>query len=233
MQAIILAGGKGTRLAPYTALFPKPLMPLGDMPILEIIIRQLEKYGFTDIVLTVGHLAELIQAFFNHGKKFGVKISYIREDKPLGTVGSVALIDNLDADFLVVDGDILTDLSFSSLLSFHKNNHSLITIAANKREMKINYGIVEYDADHELKKFTEKPTLDYEINMGVYVMSREVVNYIKPHEKLDIPELIDRAKVEDKKVSIYCHEGYWMDIGNSNDYAQAQNDFEKKREMFL
>lgn len=233
IQTVILAGGKGTRLAPYTATFPKPLMPLDDMPILEIVIRQLKKYGLSRITLTVGHLAELIQAFFNHGEKFGVNIDYKREDIPLGTAGSIKLVENLSDDILVMDGDILTDLNYTELFHFHKEHNSFITIAALKKEIKINYGVVEFDKNYNLKSFHEKPSIYYDINMGIYVMNKNVTDYIEVNKKIDIPELISRAEADNKSVLIFPYDGYWKDIGNPVDYAQAQKDFEDNRKLFF
>ena len=144
MRVIILAGGQGTRLLPYTTVIPKPLMPVGDRPILEIIIRQLKHHGFTRFTMAVGYLAELVEAYFRDGKKYGVKIDYSREDKPLGTIGALGLIDGLDKTFLVMNGDVLTNLQYDKLVTFHKENQAVATIATYDKEVKIDLGAVSY-----------------------------------------------------------------------------------------
>ena len=152
MKAIVLAGGKGRRLAPYTKILPKPLMPIGDMPILEVILRQMKIAGIDEVVLTVGHLSELMRAFFQNGEQFGLKISYSYEDKPLGTAGPIALIDGLDESFLVTNGDVLTTLRFGELLRFHKEQNAAATIAAHQRDVKIDLGVSQWDGKPMIRK---------------------------------------------------------------------------------
>ena len=158
-RAIILAGGKGTRLRPYTISLPKPLVPLGDKPILERIIVQLKKHGFTHITITLNHMAEMIKAFFGDGSKWELTIDYTTEEKPLSTMGPLTLIKDLPENFLVMNGDVLTDLNFSSFYEEHNDNNSIFTIASHRRIEKIDYGLLHHDEHHKLTKFEEKPNL--------------------------------------------------------------------------
>jgi len=227
MKAVILAGGLGTRLRPYTTVFPKPLMPIGESPILEIIIRQLKAKGFDEITLAVGHLAELIMAFFNDGCKYGIKIDYSREEKKLGTAGGLGLLKNkLHDDFLVMNGDVLTSLDFSEFLAFHKRSGSKATIALNRRHVDIDFGVVELDSDQKLSGYIEKPRIDYLVSMGVYAFNESVLEYIPANEYLDIPDLMKRLLAEGEIVNGYIHEGYWLDIGRPDDYDKANGDIE-------
>jgi NDP-sugar pyrophosphorylase family protein len=228
MKAVILAGGLGTRLRPYTTVLPKPLMPIGESPILELIIRQLKARGFDEITLAVGHLAELIMAFFNDGSKYGININYSREEKKLGTAGGLGLLkDKLDDDFLVMNGDVLTSLDFSEFLTFHKRSGSKATIALNRRYVDIDFGVVELDSDQKLKGYIEKPRIDYLVSMGVYAFDQSVLEYIPSNEYLDIPDLMKRLLAEGETVNGYIHEGYWLDIGRPDDYDKANNDKER------
>jgi len=211
MQAIILAGGKGTRLAPYTTVFPKPLMPIGDMPILEIVIRQLKKHGFTKIVLAVGHLAGLIEAYF--GSKWGVEITYSREDEPLGTAGPLALIDDLDEIFLVMNGDLLTNIDY--------------------KDVPISLGVLELDGEGNITDYVEKPTLKYKVSMGIYIFNKNILNYIGRGKYLDFPDLIKTLIQNGENVSGYMFEGYWMDIGRHEDYAKVLDEFESVKDKLL
>ena len=233
MKAIVLAGGKGTRLAPYTKILPKPLMPIGDMPILEVILRQMKIAGIDEVVLTVGHLSELMRAFFQNGENLGLKISYSYEEKPLGTAGPIALIDGLDESFLVTNGDVLTTLRFSDLLRFHNEQHAAATIAAHQRKVKIDLGVIEWDGKPNISGYVEKPTYDYCVSMGVYVFDPLVIEYIPRGEYLDFPDLVRKLINAGEKVVGYSFDGYWQDLGNPDDYERAMLDFEKMRSEFL
>jgi NDP-sugar pyrophosphorylase family protein len=202
MKAVILAGGLGTRLKPYTTVFPKPLMPIGESPILEIIVKQLKAKGFNEITLAVGHLSELIMAFFNNGSKYGLKIEYSKEEKKLGTAGGLGLLKNkLVDDFLVMNGDVLTGLDFSEFLEFHKKAGSIATIALNRRHVDIDFGVVELDENRTLIGYIEKPKIDYLVSMGVYAFNESILEYIPSHEYLDIPDLMKRLLSEGEKVN--------------------------------
>ena len=228
MKAVILAGGKGTRLKPYTTAFPKPLMPIGDKPILEIVARQLKSQGFEEIIMAVGYLAELIMTFFNDGGKYGVKIKYSREDKPLGTAGPLALMkEELKETFLMMNGDILTTLNYSVLVTYHKKNKAIATIALNKRDVYIDFGVVKLDDGNSIVGYTEKPKIDYLVSMGIYVFDPKVLEYIRPNEYLDFPDLIKKLISNGETVKGYVYDGYWLDIGRPDDYEKANRDIDK------
>ncbi len=233
MQAIILAGGKGTRLRPYTVVFPKPLMPIGDYPILEVIIRQLKNHGFDNIVMAVGHLKQLMQAFFEDGKLWDVKISYSVEEKPLGTAAPLQLVKNCQDDFLVMNGDVLTNLPFDDFFEYHKDNDAVCTIASYNKPVKIDLGILKANANNELFDYIEKPTLHYSVSMGVYAFKKEVLNYIPVNEYFEFPDLIKKLLENGKKVLQYPFDGYWLDIGRPEDYEVAIEEFEKHKSEFL
>jgi len=233
MKAVILAGGKGTRLAPYTTVLPKPLMPVGDVPILDVIIRQLQKHKFDEVIIAVGYLAELIKAYFNDGRRYEIKITYSREREPLGTAGPLAQIPDLNSTFLVMNGDILTTLDYSKLLDFHKRSGAIATIAMHRRQVKIDFGIIITDRNHRLTDYQEKPDLSYLVSMGIYIFEPRVLDYIKPGEKLDFPDLVKLMLSEGEKVQGYLSEDYWLDIGRHDDYQRAIKDFEKMRDIFL
>jgi NDP-sugar pyrophosphorylase family protein len=225
MKAVILAGGKGTRLEPYTTVFPKPLMPIGDKPILEIVIHQLKSHGFNEIIMAVGHLAELIMAFFNDGSKYCIKIKYSREDHPMGTAGPLASMKkDLNETFLMMNGDILSTIDYSDLVNYHKKNKAIATIALNKRDMKIDFGIVEMDDRNAIKNYIEKPTIDYLVSMGIYVFEPEILEYVTPNEKLDFPDLIKQLISNGEEVKGYVYDGYWLDIGRPDDYEKANRE---------
>jgi len=233
MKAVILAGGKGTRLAPYTIVFPKPLMPIDDHPILEIVIRQLASYGFNDLTIAVGHLAELIETFFKDGKKFGVKIEYSREDKPLGTAAPLSLIKDLPETFLVMNGDVLTTLDYRKLVQYHIKNEGMVTVAMHKKEINIDLGVMEFDNDKVLTRYTEKPTMEYQVSMGIYVFNRDVLRYIPEDRYFDFPDLIQVLLKNGEKVVCYPSEDYWLDIGRSEDYQKANEVFARLKDQFL
>lgn len=233
MKAVILAGGKGTRLAPYTTVFPKPLMPLGEKPILEIIIRQLKQYGFKEIILAVGYLAELIKAYFDDGSSLGIKIYYSKEKEPLGTVGPLTLIEGLDRTFLVMNGDVLTALSYSKLVEYHKAEKGIATIAVSRRSLNVDYGVISFDRNNNVTAYNEKPKMNYDVSMGIYVFEPEVLKYIPKNEKLDFPDLIIKLIKCKKKVIVYLSDDKWLDIGRHDDYEIAQNEFDLIRKQLL
>ena len=233
MKAVILAGGKGTRLAPYTTVFPKPLMPLGETPILETIIKQLKGHGFTEVILAVGYLSELIKAYFNDGSRLDIKISYSKEENPLGTAGPLALIDGLTETFLVMNGDILTLLSYQKLLDFHKKNKGIATIAVNQRSLKIDYGTIQVDKANLIKEYIEKPELSYLVSMGIYLFEPECLSYIEKNQKLDLPDLVNKLLSAGEKVAGYIRDDYWLDIGRNDDYDRAQKEFSQLKDKFL
>ena len=232
MQAVILAGGKGARLKPFTTNFPKPLMPIGDIPILEVVLRQLKHYGFNDIVLAVNHLAELIMAFFGNGEKLGLNIKYSIEDKELGTAGPLSIIEELDSDFLVMNGDILTTINYIDLYQNHIRNSNDTTIAMYKKEIKIDLGVLEVE-NLNFKNYIEKPTYFFDVSMGIYVFNKSVVSVIPKGEKMDMPELILKLKQLGKKIQCYSNDYYWLDIGRIDDYEKAVEIFSARKDDFL
>jgi len=233
LKAIILAGGKGTRLAPYTTVFPKSLMPINDHPILEVVIRQLASYGFHDLTIAVGHLAELIEAFFGDGEKFGVKIEYSREEKPLGTAAPLKIINNLPETFLVMNGDVLTTLDYKKLMQHHIENGGMITVAMHKKEINIDLGVMEFDSDKVLTNYTEKPILEYQVSMGIYIFNKDALRYIPEDSYFDFPDLIQELLKNGEKVVCYPSDDYWLDIGRSVDYQKANEVFSKFKDQFL
>jgi len=233
MKAVILAGGKGTRLAPYTKILPKPLMPIGDMPILEVLLRQLKRSGIDEVVLTVGHLSGLIRAFFQDGSRLGMQISYSYEDTPLGTAGPLSLVNGLDETFMVTNGDVLTTLNFCDLINYHRSNNAIATIAAHDRRTQIDFGVILTSRKHEIVDYIEKPTYDFYVSMGVYVFEPRVLSYIPHNEYLDFPDLILKMIAAGEHVLSYPYEGYWMDLGRASDYEQAVSEFERLRPQLL
>ena len=233
MKAVVLAGGKGARLVPYTRILPKPLMPIGDMPILEVLLRQMKRAGIEDVVLTVGHLAHLLRTFFMDGEPWGLRISYSYEEQPLGTAGPLSLIAGLDRTFLVTNGDVLTTLDLCELFAFHKAQGGIATIAVHKRQVKIDLGVVQWNGDLSLKGYIEKPVIDYTVSMGIYVFEPRVMDYIPYNRYLDFPDLVLKMIAAGERVCGYAFDGYWMDLGRPDDYAQAAEDFVTMREQFL
>jgi NDP-sugar pyrophosphorylase family protein len=232
MRAIILAGGKGTRLAPYTTVFPKPLMPIGEMPILEIVIRQLVRHGFSDLTLAVGYLAELLMAYCGDGSRFGVRLDYSKEEQPLGTAGPVSLIPNLEETFLVMNGDLLTTIDYSAMLAYHRERGAIATLASHRREVKIDLGVIESE-DGWVKDYIEKPTYYYAVSTGIYIFEPQVLKYVVKGQRLDLPELVLRLVRAGQKVNIYDFNGYWLDIGRHDDYETAVQEFSTHRDEFL
>lgn len=220
-KAIILAGGKGTRLRPYTMTLPKPLVPLGDKPILELIIEQLKAHGFTQVTITVNHMAEIIKAFFGDGSKWGVKIDYTMESKALSTMGPLTLVEDLPEDFLVMNGDVLTDLNFTEFYENHVSNNSIFTIASHRRSEKIDYGLLHHDENNKLTKFEEKPHYDFLVSMGVYMVSKRVMEYIPEDTFFGFDHLMYKLLEVNKPATVYEFGGFWLDIGRPSDYELA------------
>ncbi|NCI49099.1 NTP transferase domain-containing protein [Sediminibacterium roseum] len=232
-HAIILAGGKGTRLRPYTWVLPKPLMPIGEQPILEVVIRQLAHYGFTKITMAVNHQAELIKAFFGDGKRWNVEISYSMENEPLGTMGPLHLIDNLPQNFLIMNGDILTDIDFAGLYNDHIANTSLFTISGYRRRQKNDYGVLDINEENRLINFKEKPITDFLVSMGIYVASKEILEHIPRNRPYGFDHLMHDLIAAGKPVTVNEFSGYWLDIGRPDDYIQAIEEFETLKSKFI
>lgn len=225
MRAIILAGGRGTRLKPYTTILPKPLIPITDMPILEVVLRQLRSRGFTRVTMAVGHLAELIQAYFGNGAKWGLHIDYSREDSPLGTMGPLKLIPDLPQHFLVMNGDILTDLLFDDFYRAHCGNDAIFTVAAYHRKVNIDFGVLQTNSHGNLIEFREKPNYEFDVSMGVYMVSRRALEYIPAGTPFGFDELMLRLIEQEEFPRVHRHEGYWLDIGREEDCVRAIQEF--------
>lgn len=234
-QAVIMAGGKGTRLLPYSALLPKPLMPLGDMPILELLLRQMQQAGITDVLVAVNHLRHLIEAFFGDGRQYGLRIRYISEDKPLGTAGALGnMMDELDETFMVSNGDLLTSMDLGAMARQHFEIGADASIGVFQRENTIDFGLIEFDAENRLSAYHEKPKTLYYVSMGVYILRREEVRpLIAPNEYLDMPTLLLGLRDANRDVRCFHDDGLWLDIGRPDDFAQAQVVFEQHRDWFL
>ena len=232
-RAVILCGGFGTRLRPYTIALPKPLMPIGEYPIVEIIIRQLVENGFEHITMAVNHQAEIIKAFFNDGSKWNIKIDYSVEDKPLGTMGPLKLIPDLPANFLVMNGDILTDLNYSDFYNSHVNRGNIFTVGATTRVQETEYGVLESDAENNLIGFKEKPTFNFDVSMGIYMLSEDALKFIPENQSYGFDSLMLELIKQEQSVKIEKYNGYWLDIGRPDDYEKAIEKFSTQEKIFL
>jgi NDP-sugar pyrophosphorylase family protein len=232
-KAVILAGGKGTRLRPYTVALPKPLMPVGEYPILEVIIRQLAHQGFSHITLAVNHQAELINAFFQDGRRWGIQIAYSLEDRPLGTMAPLRLVRDLPDDFLVMNGDILTDLDYSAFFDNHVARGNIFTVSSYAREHKVDYGVLMPDDAGFLAGFQEKPVSRYLVSMGIYMVSQRALQFIPEGKAYGFDNLMIDLIKAGKPAAIAEFNGYWLDIGRPDDYEQAVEQFEKMKAKFI
>ena len=232
-KAVVLAGGRGTRLRPYTVVLPKPLMPIGDYPILEVIIRQLVQQGFPHITLAINHQAELFKTFFAQGERWKAAIDFSLETKALGTMGPLKLIPDLPEHFLVMNGDILTDLSYAGLMEKHIKSGAVLTISSHKRVQEIDYGVLEIGADRFLEGFREKPKIPFEVSMGVYVLSRRALDFIPEDTLYGFDHLVLDLLKAGEKINVVEHEGYWLDIGRPDDYARAIDEFDSMKSRFI
>jgi NDP-mannose synthase len=236
-RAVILAGGKGSRLGPYTTVIPKPLLPVGDRAILDVVVTQLRDLGFSDLTLAVGYLAHLVRAVMGDGSQFGLNIDYCEEEEPLGTVGPLANIDDLDESFLVMNGDVLTALNYAELVNVHREAGNVLTIASHRRTVRTDYGVLHLDGQagdtRVVTDFEEKPEIPYVVSMGVYVLEPRALDFIDSGRYLDLPELVLRLLGAGEQVGSYLYEGYWLDIGRHEDYEKAIVEFEEFKEIFL
>jgi NDP-mannose synthase len=234
-QAVIMAGGKGTRLLPYSALFPKPLMPLGDMPVLELLLRRMKADGVQEVIIAVNHLRHLIEAYFGDGSAIGLRLRYCNEDKPLGTAGALGnMLDILHETFFLANGDLLTTMDLRRMAVTHISEGADASVGIYERENKIDFGLIEFDEENRLRMYREKPTSKYYVSMGVYVLQREA---IRPHvanvDYLDMPNLLLKIKASNGDVVCFRDNCVWLDIGRPDDFALAQQMFEQDRGAFL
>lgn len=234
MHVVILAGGKGVRLRPYTTALPKPLVPIGDQhAILEIVLRQLANAGFTSCTLAIGHLGEIIRAYVGDGSQWGLDIDYATEESPLGTMGPLlTLRERLPESFLVMNGDILTDLDYADVLRRHRESNAPLTIATYARKVHIDFGVLTTDASRVVA-FTEKPSMDYRVSMGVYGLSRETLAPYTPGLPLGFDELVLDLLKRQNLPYAYEFDGYWLDIGRPDDYDQANAEFTSRKSLLL
>jgi NDP-sugar pyrophosphorylase family protein len=233
MKAVILAGGKGTRLAPYTTVFPKPLLPVGGIPILETIIRQLHRDGYDEVVIACGYLASFIRIYFDESPVSKmIRISYHQEQAPLGTAGALGTI-GLDADaILVMNGDLLTTLNFRALMGFHIESKAAMTVAVVTRTIRVEMGVLTLDGS-QIIGYTEKPIHEYVGSAGIYIYSRKALSLIKPGEYLDVPTLVAQLIAAKERVVAYRSDSFWLDMGNRDDYERADQEFNARRSEFL
>tara|TARA_B110000003_G_scaffold224369_1_gene224923 strand:+ start:583 stop:1290 length:708 start_codon:yes stop_codon:yes gene_type:complete len=226
-----MAGGKGTRLRPYTNILPKPLLPVGNKSILDINIKQLALSGIDNIIIAAGYLGELIEAVIGNGDKYGIKITYSYEDEPLGTVGGLGLMKNLlEECFIVMNGDILHDLDFNILFNHHANGKKHVTITTFKQQHTVRLGVLDINND-EIVNYIEKPTNEYIVSLGIYVIDKIIVDeFVKEGEYLDFPALINKMIGNQKKINPFLHQGLWIDIGTTEEYLHLIENLDKIKE---
>ena len=232
-RAIILAGGKGVRLRPYTVAIPKPLMPIGEYPILEVIIRQLVYFGFNHVTMAVNHQADIIKAYFQNGSMWGINIDYSLETTPLSTMGPLKLIGDLPEHFLVMNGDVITDASYACFLDDHISHNRMFSIMAHGRQEKVDYGVLHIDSMHMLAGFEEKPVNSYLVSMGIYAVSRRVLDYIPTDIPFGFDDLMRTFLSSGIAVNVVPYDGYWLDIGRPDDYIRATEEFDGMRELLM
>lgn len=235
MHAIIMAGGKGSRLYPYSAVLPKPLMPLGETPVLEVLLRKLRRSGIDRTVLAVNHMRHLIEAFFGDGSRFGLPISYSYEDRPLGTAGPMgSVLDQLGEDFLLVNGDLLTTLDIGRMIAAHRARNADATIGVCEREVKIDFGLIDVGADMRMTGYREKPSYRHLVSMGIYLLRAAAVrDLVRPGEYLDMPDLMQAMMQAERRVICHQQDCVWLDIGRPDDFARAQQMIADQPEAFL
>lgn len=232
MKAVLLAGGKGTRLYPYTVALPKPLVPVGDRPIIDILLAQLKRHGILDVVISIGHLGEIIMAFLGDGSKLGMRISYVREETPLGTAGPLRLVSDLPDEFLMMNGDVLTDLDFGGFIESHRKGGAEISISTYSKPVTIDLGVLK-SKDGLLTEYLEKPTETFHVSMGVYAMKKSCLDLIPAGRPFDFPHLIQAMLSSKRPVRSIPFSGFWLDIGRPSDYENAQKEFEARKATLL
>jgi NDP-sugar pyrophosphorylase family protein len=234
VKAVILAGGRGTRLRPYTLVLPKPLVPIGDRPVVELLIQRLKKFGLEEIIITIGYFGDLIRAFCGDGSKWGMNITYSEEKEPLGTIGPLTLIeDQLKETFLVCNGDIITDLNIFKFIDIHKERGGIATVATTKRKVKIDLGVLACDDERRVASFMEKPENEFLASLGIYLFEPQLFDYVPKNVPFGFDDLMNTLISQDVPVYTYLHNGYWLDIGIEEDFKKAQREFEENRERIL
>jgi len=233
VRVVILAGGKGTRLRPLTAVFPKPLVPLGNRAIIEILLQRLAQAGFVDVTISTGYLAELVRAVCSDGRRFGLKIDYVGEDIPLGTAGPLSLIRELTDPLIVMNGDLLTTLDISAMIRYHREQQADLTVGLFPREVKIDFGVVDSGPNGEFQGFREKPTFHFDVSMGVNVIGAGALKHVIAGQRLDMPDLVLKVHQTGGKVACFRQACRWLDIGRLDDYSLAQEEFEQDENAYL
>lgn len=233
MRAVVMAGGKGKRLYPYTTVLPKPLMPVGDVPILDIVLRQISSFGFRRVTLACGYLCDLIKAYIGGGKRYGLKIDYSVEDKPLGTVGPLSLVKGLNDVFLVMNGDLLTDMNLTEMLKYHRLSKSIATVAVKKRRVMVDYGVIDFDRNMRILSHREKPVLKYHVGMGICFFEPQVLKFISKNRRFDFPDLVNTFVSKGIPMNVYKSNSYWRDVGRWEDYIAAQREFPRIKKRLL
>ena len=233
MRAVILAGGKGTRLKPYTVTLPKPLVPIAERPILELILENFKAQGITEFDICVNHMGNLISSYFGDGSDHGVKITYSFEKTPLGTVAPIKRVPDLPENFIVMNGDIITDLPILTLYEEHISSSAAVTVATHERDEKIDYGVLGFDERQFINRFEEKPVFKFNVSMGLYVFNKRVFEYVPDDTYFGFDDLMFALLKRGEKVKAYPYDGYWMDIGRPEDYEQADLDMRRKLGMAL
>jgi NDP-sugar pyrophosphorylase family protein len=232
-RVIIQAGGRGTRLQPYTTILPKPLMPVLEFPILEIMIRQLVDQGFPRITITLGHLGHLIMAVVGDGSQWGAEVEYVWEDEPRGTIGAITLVNGLQDTFLVMNGDLLTDFDYGEFLSRHVASGAQLSVGVHHKEVPISLGVFEFDGDHRIVRFKEKPTLHFPCSMGIYAFSPALLPLIPKVGNFGFDDLMAMCLTRDIRVCAFPFDGLWLDIGRPEDYSNATRLFQENRARLL
>jgi mannose-1-phosphate guanylyltransferase len=222
MKAVLLAGGKGRRLQPFTTTIPKPLFPIGEKPIMQIIIEQLKTFGVSEFIISLGYLGGLIEAYFGDGSKFGTKITYIHENEPLGTAGAISLLPELDESYIFMNGDILSTVDFNAAYKQHLSNGSLMTICTFEKKVQSSLGVLQLDGEQNVTAYIEKPITSHIVSSGIYIMSPEINSFIPKQVKLDIPELVQKLIAGKYPISTFAIEGKWFDIGTPEDLELAE-----------
>lgn len=230
---MIQAGGKGTRLRPYTTVLPKPLMPIGELPVLEIVIRQLRHYGFDDLWISLGHLGSLIQAYFGDGQRWGARIRYVFEDQPLGTIGPVRLMPRPSVPFMVMNGDLLTSIHYDEMYAAHVASGAQLTVGVYNCKVPVSLGVLDIDQRAEIVGFREKPTLTFWASMGVYVLSPDVWDLVPADRYFGFDTLMDSVLRGELRARVHRFDGIWLDIGRPEDYANAVDVLEASRELLI
>jgi NDP-sugar pyrophosphorylase family protein len=233
MKAIVMAGGKGKRLYPHTTVFPKPLMPLRDVPIIDVVLKKLYSFGFKRVTLAVGYLADLVKTYVGNGKRYGLKIDYSIESRPLGTIGPLSLVKGLNETFFVMNGDLITDIDIIDMLKFHKKSKCIATLAVKKRKVTVDYGVVNFNPDSKLVSHREKPVLSYHVGAGMCFFEPKVLDFIPKKRRFDFPDLIKSFTSKGFDLNIYKFNNYWRDVGRWEDYLAAHREFPRLKARLL